>query len=227
MIKANRTTSLLLPFYSGFGNEFMSVFEQVLGKGAKNVRLYMGDANYSSSFLNFTSFLLEDLIFVQILEEPFNFEKCLLYLQSHPNYVADYSEENYKVVVFKVDEPFVSALKNLKQSNYSKMYDKVLIDKFFGMTKDWYMMYADDHQIIRFPMFANNQMASLDYLRDKWDAINAKNFFQNLIMSPFHVFNKSENLRLLLEHIYEAEIPKENELIEKIKLKDEILNYEC
>ena len=39
------------------------------------------------------------------------------------------------------------------------------------------------------------------------------------------MLNKSENLRLLLEHIYGAEIPKENELITKINLQDEILHY--
>lgn len=226
MIKANRTTSLLLPFYSTFGSEFANVFDVIAGKAAMNIRLYLGDANYSSAFLNEEKLLLEDLIFVQILEEPFNFEKYLLQMQSHANYVTYYEEVNYKVIVFKLNEPFSTALKELKLSNYSKMYEKNLADKFFVGTKDWYFLYLDDHQMIRFPIFVNNKMATLEYLMDKWDNINAKDFFTKLVMSPYHVFNKSENLRLLLEHIYESEIPKENELIEKIKLKQEILNYE-
>jgi Txe/YoeB family toxin of Txe-Axe toxin-antitoxin module len=68
-------------------------------------------------------------------------------------------------------------------------------------------------------------MADLDYLRNKWDAINAMNFYKKIIISPFHMLNKSENLRYLLEHIYGSEIPKENELVTKINLKDEILHY--
>ena len=226
MIKANRTTSLLLPFYSNFGTEFVHCFDQVVGKGASNIRLYLSDADYNRSFLNMEKLLEDNIIFVQILEEPFNFEKYLLQLQSHANYVTDYEYENYKVIVFKLNEPFSTAIKELKQSNYSKMFDKGMIDYCFKVTKDWYLMYVDDHQIIRFPLFVNNKMADLEYLKNKWDAINAIDFYKKLVISPFHMLNKSENLRLLLEHIYGAEIPKENELVTKINLKDEILHYE-
>jgi len=225
MIKANRTTSLLLPFYSNFGSEFIKIFDQVIGKGASNIRLYLGDADYNRSFLNMGKLLEDNIIFVQILEEPFNFDKYLLYLQSFHNYVTDYEYENYKVIVFKLNEPFSTAIKQLKQSNYSLMYDKGMIDYCFATTKNWYLMYVDDHQIIRFPLFVNNKMADLEYLKNKWDAINAIDFYKKLVISPFHMLNKSENLRLLLEHIYGAEIPKENELVTKINLKDEILHY--
>jgi len=225
MIKANRTTSLLLPFYSNFGSEFIHVYEQIIGKGASNIRLYLGDADYNRSFLNMEKLLEDNIIFVQILEEPFNFDKYLLYLQSFHNYVTDYEYENYKVIVFKLNEPFSTAIRQLKQSNYSQMYDKGMIDYCFATTKNWYLMYVDDHQIIRFPLFVNNKMADLEYLKNKWDAINAIDFYKKLVISPFHMLNKSENLRLLLEHIYGAKIPKENELVTKINLKDEILHY--
>ena len=226
MIKANRTTSLLLPFYSNFGTEFIQCFDQVVGKGASNIRLYLGDADYNRSFLNMEKLLEDNIIFVQVLEEPFNFDKYLLQMQSHANYVTDYEYENYKVIVFKLNEPFSTAIKQLKQSNYSQMFEKGMIDYCFKVTKDWYLMYVDDHQIIRFLLFVNNKMADLEYLKDKWDAINAIDFYKKLVISPFHMLNKSENLRLLLEHIYGAEIPKENELVTKINLKDEILHYE-
>ena len=226
MIKTNRTTSLLLPFYSNFGSEFVHCFSQVVGKGASNIRLYLGDADYNRNFLNIEKLLEDNIIFVQILEEPFNFEKYLLQLQSHANYITNYKYKNYKVIVFKLNEPFSTAIKELKQSNYSLMYDKGMIDYCFSATKDWYLMYVDDHQIVRFPLFVNNKMADLEYLKDKWDAINAIDFYKKLVISPFHMLNKSENLRLLLEHIYGAEIPKENELVTKINLKDEILHYE-
>jgi hypothetical protein len=225
MIKANRTTSLLLPFYSNFGSEFVYCFEQVIGKGASNIRLYLGDADYNRSFLNMEKLLEDNIIFVQILEEPFNFDKYLLQMQSHHSYITDYEYENYKVIVFKLNEPFSTAIKELKQSNYSKMYDKGMIDYCFKATKDWYLMYVDDHQVVRFPLFTNNKMADLGYLKNKWDTINATEFYKKLVISPFHMLNKSENLRLLLEHIYGAEIPKENELVTKINLKEEILHY--
>lgn len=225
MIKSNRTTILLLPFYSNFGSEFVNCFEQIIGKGAANIQLYIGDADYSRSFLNMEKLLEDNLIFVQLLEEPFNFEKYLLQIQSHQNYVTDYEYKNYRVIVFKLNEPFSTAIKQFKESKYSKMYDKAFIDYAFKATQDWYLIYADDHQIVRFPMFVNNKMADLDYLRNKWDAINAMNFYKKIIISPFHMLNKSENLRYLLEHIYGSEIPKENELVTKINLKDEILHY--
>ena len=226
MIKANRTTSLLLPFYSNFGSEFIQCFDQIVGKGASNIRLYLGDADYNNNFLNMEKLLKDDIIFVQVLEEPFNFEKYLLQIQSHPNYITDYEYENYKVIIFKLNEPFSTAMKELKQSNYSKMYDKGMVDYCFKATKDWYLMYVDDHQVVRFPLFTNNKMADLGYLKNKWDTINATEFYKKLVISPFHMLNKSENLRLLLEHIYGAEIPKENELVTKINLKEEILHYE-
>ena len=75
MIKANRTTSLLLPFYSNFGSEFIQCFDQVVGKGASNIRLYLSDADYNRSFLNMEKLLEDNIIFVQVLEEPFNFDK--------------------------------------------------------------------------------------------------------------------------------------------------------
>ena len=162
--------------------------------------------------------LKDDIIFVQVLEEPFNFEKYLLQI--------DYEYENYKVIIFKLNEPFSTAMKELKQSNYSKMYDKGMVDFCFKSTKDWYIIFADDNQIIKFPLFVNNKMADLEYLKNRWDEINAEDFYKNLIISPFHMINKSENLKLLLEHIYGAKIPKENELVTKINLKDEILHYE-
>jgi len=226
MIKANRTTSLLLPFYSNFGLEFIRVYEQVIGKGASNIRLYLGDANYNRSFLNLEKLLEDNIIFVQILEEPFNFDKLMLFMQSHQNYVTDYEHENYKVFVFKLNEPFSTAIKELKQSNYSKMYDKGMVEHIFSSTKDWYLIYADDHQIVRFPVSSNGEEYSINHLTDKWDALNAINFYDKLIISPYYMLTKSKGLRLLLEHIYGAEIPEQNELVTKIKLENEILNYE-
>ena len=74
MIRANRTTTLLLPFYSNFGSEFINSFDNMIDKSAFNVRLYIGDANYSNSFLHMEKLLTDDFIFVQILEECISFE---------------------------------------------------------------------------------------------------------------------------------------------------------
>ena len=227
MIKANRTTTMLLPFYSNFGKEFITVFEQMIGKGAVNIQLYLGDVNYNKKFKNLMDCLDENLIFVQILEKPFNFDRLLLHVQSHANFITSYESGLTDILVFKLNDPFDVALKQLKYSKYSKMYDKNLVDKLYPSTKDWYIIYVDDHQVVRFPQYINSsKKASINYLIDKWDNIEAKNFFNKLIISPYHVFKKSEELKELLEHIYNANIPVENELVEKIKLKQEILNYE-
>ena len=57
------------------------------------------------------------------------------------------------------------------------------------------------------------------------ESINAENFYKNIILSPYHVLKK-KNLKTLLEIIYNAKIPEENELVSEIKLEQEILNYE-
>jgi len=226
MIRANRTTQLLLPFYSNFGNEFINNFTNIIGSKAENIRLYIGDSKYSSSYKEKNVFINEPIIFVQLLEEPFNFEKHLLYIQSHQNYITDYEQENYKIIVFKLDEPYLTALKNLKQSKYSKMYNDSLLDKFFSGTRDWYLMYVDDYKSVIFNTTVNRKEVTETQMRDKWESIGAENFYKNLILSPYHVFKKSENLRILLEIIYNAKIPEENELVSEIKLEQEILNYE-
>ena len=103
------------------------------------------------------------------------------------------------------------------------MYDDTSLNKFFSGTKDWYLMYVDNYRSVIFNDIKN---FSETKMREKWEALNAKDFYQNLILSPYHVFKKSENLRILLEIIYNTIIPFENELASKIKLKQEILNYE-
>ena len=226
MIRANRTTQLLLPFYSSFGNEFINNFTNIIGSKAENVRLYIGDSKYSSSHKDKNAFINEPIIFVQLLEEPFNFEKYLLYIQSHQNYITDYEQDDYKIIVFKLDEPYLTALKNLKQSKYSKMYDSFILDKFFSGTKDWYLMYVDDYKSVIFNTTVNGKEITETQMRDKWESINAENFYKNLILSPYHVFKKTKNLKTLLEIIYNTEIPDENELVSAIKLEQEILNYE-
>jgi len=223
MIRANRTTQLLLPFYSNFGNEFINNFVNIIGTKAENIRLYLGDSKYSTSYKNKSIFIDEPIIFVQLLEKPINFEKYLLYIQSHQNYITDYDQDNSKIIIFKLDEPYITALKYLKQSKYSLMYDDTSLNKFFSGTKDWYLMYVDNYRSVIFNDIKN---FSETKMREKWEALNAKDFYQNLILSPYHVFKKSENLRILLEIIYNTIIPFENELASKIKLKQEILNYE-
>jgi len=219
MTKVNRTTNLLLTFYSEFGNEFISVFNAIAGKGLYNVRLYFGDHHYSKSSD-------ENLIFVQVLEECFNFEKYLLQIQSHPSYITDYQEDNYKVIVFEVKEPYIKALHYLKKSQYNKMFKSSAIEKWFGMTKGYYLIYKSDKQEVIFPEIVEGTKIDMNTLKDRWDRIGDENFFQNLLISPYHMLLKTPELKELLEHIYGSKIPEENELIEPIKLKEEILHYE-
>lgn len=225
MVK-NRTTSLMYPFYSTFGNEFINVFNNVSDK-YNNVSLYLGDWNYKNynGFQNFDKFLDDDLIFVKIFEEVLSFEKNLLLMQSHKNYVADYTSTNGIIVVFKLDEPYITALRHLKKDEYSKMYKKELIDSYYDESKFWYLKYNNEIQSASFNVFTNNKLTTIEQHKEKWDNLQAVDFFNNLMLSPYHVLHKSENLRNILEYIYNAKFPKENELIEKIKLKNEILNY--
>lgn len=106
------------------------------------------------------------------------------------------------------------------------MYDKGMIEHIFKATKDWYLIYADDRQAVKFPVLLNGEEYSINHLAEKWDNLNPTDFYSKLIISPFYMLTKSKGLRLLLEHIYGAEIPEQNELVTKIKLENEILNYE-
>ena len=217
----------MYPFYSTFGNEFINVFNSISSK-YENIALYLGDWNYKNynGFQDYDKFLEDNLIFVKVLEETMTFEKSLLIMQSHQNYITDYESNGCKIIVFKLNEPYTKALRKLKTSEYSKMYKKEFIDSYYEESKFWYLKYRDELTNVSFNVFTNNKVSTIEQHRDKWDKIFARDFFDNLLLSPYHVLHKSENLREILEHIYNAEFPKENELIEKIKLKNEILNYE-
>lgn len=225
MVK-NRTTSLMYPFYSTFGNEFINVFNSISNKYS-NVALYLGDYHYKNynDFKDFDKFLEDDLIFVQVLEETLIFERALLIMQSHQNYVTDYESNGCRIIVFKINDPYSTSLKKLKISQYSKMYKKEFIDSYYEESKFWYLKYKDELTNVSFNIFTNSKLNTIEQHRDKWDKIGATDFFNNMLLSPYHVLHKSENLREILEHIYNAEFPKENELVEKIKLEKEILNY--
>ena len=151
MIRANRTTQLLLPFYSTFGNEFINNFTNIIGSKAENIRLYIGDSKYSSSYKEKNVFINEPIIFVQLLEEPFNFEKHLLYIQSHQNYITDYKlEDGTTVIVFKLDKPFSTALNYLKKSKYSKMYEKENVINFFKYSDYFLLQYSNKNYPVIF-----------------------------------------------------------------------------
>lgn len=214
MVTTNRTTVLLYPFFTLFGKEFISSYSNMIGKSGSLVKLYIGDHNYSKS-------IEENLLFVNILEECFNFEKHLLQIQSHQNYITDYKlEDGTIVIVFKLDEPFSTALKYLKKSKYSKMYEKENIINFFKYSDYFLLQYSNKNYPV---IFYQNDSISNNI--KKWKDLNPNNFFKDLVISPFHMFLKSIDLKTMLETIYQADIPENNEFIEKIKLNEEILNY--
>ena len=216
----------MYPFYSTFGNEFINVFNSISSK-YNNIALYLGDCNYKNydNFNDFDKFLEDDIIFVQVLEETLTFERSLLVMQSHQNYITDYESNGSRVIVFKLNEPYARALRKLKISEYSKMYKKEFVDNYYEESKFWYLKYKDELTNISFNVFTNGKVTTIEQHKEKWNNACATDFFNNLMLSPYHVLHKSENLREILEYIYNAEFPKENELIEKIKLEKEILNY--
>lgn len=222
MIK-NRTTALLYPFYSNFGNDFINAFT-LLSNRYDNVTLYLGDSNYKSynNFEDYESFLDDEVIFAHVDKKVNNFDKYQMQLQSHKNYVTDYDN----VFVFKLDEPYAKAARHLKKSEYSRMYSRNFIDLYFDESKFWYMKFKDENQSASFNVFQNAKMVTLDQHKEKWNGLNTEGFFNKIMLSPYHVLNRSENLRGILEIVYGTEIPENLELVEKIKLEKEILNYE-
>lgn len=95
------------------------------------------------------------------------------------------------------------------------------IEKYYGITRGYYLIYESDKQKVVFP-----EGVDINVLKNRWDKIDEVNFFKNLIISPYHMLLKTPELKELLEYIYNNKIPEENELIEAIKLQEEILNYE-
>lgn len=226
MVK-NRTTNLMYPFYSTFGNEFINIYNSISNK-YNNIALYLADYEYNNynNFKDYDKFLDDDLIFVQVLEETMTFDRGLLVMQSHQNYVTDYESNGCRVIVFKLNEPYSKALRKLKMSEYSKMYKKEFVDSYYEESKFWYLKYKDELTNVSFNVFTNGKVTTMEQHKEKWDRVDARDFFDGLMLSPYHVLNKSETLKEILEYVYNAEFPKENELIEKIKLEKEILNYD-
>lgn len=209
-MKPNKTTDYLWAFYSNFGREFTMVFENL-----KNVLLFISDYDYKNydNYKEWDSFIKDDIIFCYI-PECTALEKALLFMETHSNYVTDYKVEGGHMVVFKLNEPHKTALRQFKQSKFSKMYQNSEIDAFFDMSTKFYAKYVD---IDGKPKLITDKNCT--YLND------LERIHKSLRLSYYHVLKRSTNLKNILECLYNSTIPSENELMDRINFKSEIYNY--
>ncbi len=209
-MKPNKTTDYLWAFYSNFGREFTMVFENL-----KNVSLFISDYNYKNydNYKDWESFIKDDIIFCYI-PECAALEKAILFMQIHSNYITDYEVSKGHMVVFKLNEPHKTALRQFKQSKFSKMYHDVEINTFFDMSAKFYAKYIDDLDKPRLITDKN-----CIHLKD------IEKIHASLRLSYYHVLKRSTNLRSILECLYNSSIPLENELMDRINFKSEIYNY--
>jgi len=215
----NKTTKFLYPFYSDFGGEFKYIYEDAL----RILSLYVADYKYKNyeDFSDTKSFLDDNIIFINISRKTITFEKNLLYIQGHRNYITDYEDEEDKhVIVMKVDEPHKTALRNLKLGLYSKMYDKKNIEKYFDKSKSYFLKY-DTKKYGEVSITEKNCSLIIPNL-SKGESFD----YKKLKVSTYHVLMNSLELRKNLECLFEASIPKDTELMDLPSLRDECLNYE-
>jgi len=208
----NKTTSFMYAFCSTFGTEFINLFI-----GELYYTLYLGDWNYKNynNFTDYKKFIEDDIIFALMSPKKgdFSFEKRLLLVQSHENYIADYEIGEKRMVVFKVDEPHKTSLRMLKRSQFSKMYSPSDVDKWFKASKSFYISYVDRNGEVRIN-------------KDNCESIpDLEKNYHKIVYSPYHILRKTPALRELLECIFHVEIDYNQELAEKINIESEILNF--
>jgi len=208
----NKTTKYLYPFCSNFGDEFKDVYNN----HTKVLQIYIGDYKYKdySNFENYEQFLKDNIIFVMFDKRDKPFDKSLTYIQNHKNYIADYEiDERRHVIVFEVIEQYRRALRYFKLSKYSAMYSEEDLDKHFSKgSKNFLARYGISEETVHVK---------------NCDGLIGKQFNYNQFkLSTYHVLKKSKELRELLECVYNCYIDEHTELMEKIKLEEEVLNYD-
>ncbi len=208
----NKTTKYLYPFCSNFGENFLKVYNNY----TKVLQIYIGDCKYKNynNFRDYEEFLGDNIIFVMFDKRDKSFDKSLTYIQTHKNYIADYEIDEYRhIIVFEISEQYKEALKYFKLSKYSKMYTQNDTDKHFSKgSKHFLAKYGMSDQTIH---------------KENCNSLIGTEFNYNQFkLSRYHVLRKSKELRELLECVYNCSIDDNTELIDEIKLEEEVLNYE-
>lgn len=207
----NNTTKYLYSFYNNFGKEFTQIYNSQL----KVLQLYIGDRKYKDydNFTNGKDFRNDNILFIAVDKRSLAFDKSLIGIQGDKHYVADYAIDDTKhMLVVELTGEHKIALNYFKRSQYSKMYPVEVLNKTFITSKSWIAKYG---------------MTEDEVTKQNCNDLIGEQFnYHQLKLSRYHVMTKSKELRELLECIYNCSIGEDTELMEKIRLNKEVLNYE-
>lgn len=208
----NKTNSFMYAFCSTYSDEFIDYFSM------EDFCLFLGDWNYNNynEFKDWKRFIQDDVIFALISpkKRDVTLEKRILLFQSDEHYITDYDVEDKKMIVFKLDEPHKTALRNLKRSLFSKMYSIDNIERWFWKSKDFYIKYVDRGGEVRINLDNCDEIPDLE-----------KNYYK-IMYSPYHILKKSPKLKELLECLFNNDIGENAELAGRIDMKKEFFRKE-
>lgn len=208
-------------------------------KKVKFDNLYLGDFEYQNynffqTSTDFEKFLDDSIIFATIREDQnLDFDSSIEILKNMKQCVTTYDISDYsynsdndeiiqtdfrkQMFVFEVSGKHENALREFKQSRYSKMYEPNTVNSIFSTHTDYYVKLNTPKGFITITE------SNVDKV---FEGLCLEKEVSNIKISYAHVLKKSPQLKSLLEKIYMISISPEQELKSKLKWNKEIYNYE-
>lgn len=180
-------------------------------KNLFKIKQYIGDDKYSKEnevYYNNHIFVLISLI------KSINFDEALSFFRLYESYEDDYTvDEDKHMIIFKVHDDFKKSLMYFKKSQYSKMYNQQFIEKYFSKTKGYSIKYK------------TNKIITIDQCKKLTEQLSTEDIQKDLDFSAYSVLSKTDILREMINHIYDIELTKDDELDNQIKKEEEIFRY--
>lgn len=222
----NKTTKYLFVPFTDENSYFINNYNLCHTTGG--LQIYLNDDGFKHSY--------EDCLFVYFDKTKIHkFDERLAFFKFYDNYLDDYEiSPGEHMIVFKIDKSYRKTIESFKKGKYSEMYSTKIIDlNFYRDFSDFYLKYkgisvttsikktmigSGDKQEEIHHLVVNNPKV-LDYI----PSLEAD--FHNIVLSKYHVLKKSEELQLILSHLYMVDKKYIDELESKPLMKDEIFNY--
>lgn len=222
----NKTTKYLLVPFTDENSYFINNYNLCYTTGG--LEIYLDDHNFKHNY--------EDCLFVYFDKTKiYKFDERLAFFKFCDNYLEDYEiSPSEHMIIFQIDKSYRKTIENFKEGKYSEMYSRKIIDlNFYREFSSYYLKYKNisitttikkniigsgDRQEEIKQLIINNP-GVLDNIK----SLEAE--FKNIVLSKYHVLKKSEELRIILSHLYMVNKKYIDELDSKPLMKEEIFNY--
>ena len=170
------------------------------------LRIYLDDIECASYH--------EDCLFVCFDKSKIHkFEDRLNFFKFTDSYIDDYEVSlSEHIIMFRIHKKYRHVKELFLKGQYSKMYNDKIIDNHFSNHSSYFLKYKYIPISVKSKKIENEVELSIDneYVID--DIISLETTYKDIILSPYHVLKKSEELKLILSKLYNVNIKYLDEL---------------